>query len=112
VSSSVDLNDVVPDHSECACHAPLVPVTSDDVPMVEEVSPEISPKEVHVQFNCEVKNVLGTLDTSMENPPSYAMSGQCCIYTKGHINSSHPKSYQRSNYFLGQCLGLQSMIDC
>jgi len=51
------------------------------------------------------------LDTSMENPPLYTVSGQCCVHSKGHINSSCPHSYHQSNYFLGQHLGLQSTID-
>ena len=86
-------------------------MVSEDVPIVKDAVMRMRPQEVCVQFNCEVKNILGASDTSVENPPSYTMSGQHCICTKGHIHSSYSKPYQCSNHFLGQCLGLQLMID-
>jgi len=110
VSESPDPNIVVPDQTECACHpAPMV-VTSDDVPM-EEVVMRVSPQEVHELVDQEVEVTLGDSETSRELPLLYAMSGQRCTYTKGCIGSSCPKPYQWSNYFLGQHLGLQLMID-
>jgi len=47
VLPSVDPNNVVLDHSKCACHAPLVPVASDNVPMAKEAVLRMSPEEAH-----------------------------------------------------------------
>jgi len=104
--ASPDPNDMVSDHSKYACHVPLAPIASNDIPMVEEVVLRMSPKEIHVWFDHKVENASGASDTPVENPPSYAMSGQHCIHTNGHIHLSHSKPYHQSNYFLGQHLGL------
>jgi len=111
VSKSPDPNAMVPDQTECACHPAPVPVASNDIPMAEEIVMRVVPQEVHGQSVHEVGNILSSLDTPVDIPPSYAVSGQCYVHTKGHISSPCPKPYQQSNYFLGQCLGLQSTID-
>ena len=56
--------------------------------VVEEVVLRMTPQEAHLWFNHKVESVSGALDTLMDNPPLYIVSGQCCVQTKGHIHSS------------------------